>query len=203
VLVQYNLAIDMGLGFAKLTSFAALLVLLACVAGLLPLARFDSEQITIHVFPEHVTVDGLYYYRNPYPFQIVQGMSIPFPTDEHHPAPIELRVEELWPVSQEIPFRNLMGRPRFDLPLRAHETVCLRVHYYQRALGGEARYILTTTQPWIRPLREGEYRVIADGVTVLNSNYPLTSSSGGMAIFRRTQFMPAQDWSFSWQTDQR
>jgi len=190
-------------GFVRSVPFAALLIPLAGVAGLIPLARFDSEQITIHVFPEHVIVDGLYYYRNPYPFRIAQGMSIPFPTDERHPAPIEVQVEELSPDSREIPFRTMTGRPRFDLPIRAHETVCLRVHYFQRAPGGDARYILTTTQPWLRPLREGEYRLVADGVTELRSSYPLTPAQNGMAIFRRTEFMPSQDWSFSWRTDRR
>jgi hypothetical protein len=189
--------------FARLTFFAAMLVPLACVSGLVPLARFDSERITIHVFPEHVTVDGLYYYRNPYPFEILQGMSIPFPTDERHPTPTELRVEEVWPDAREIPFRTLMGRPRFDLPLPAFTTICVRVHYYQRALGGDAQYILTTTQPWLLPLREGEYRLVSNGVTALRSNYPLTPTNEGTAIFRRTRFMPRQNWSFSWQPDQR
>jgi hypothetical protein len=65
-------------GFVRSVPFAALLIPLAGAAGLIPLARFDSEQITIHVFPEHVIVDGLYYYRSGGAFAGFEGDPIPY-----------------------------------------------------------------------------------------------------------------------------
>jgi hypothetical protein len=90
------------------------------------------------------------------------------------------------------------GRPRFDLPMRPNEILCLHVHYYQQAPASDARYILTTTQPWLRPLKTGEYRLIPHDVALLPSNYPVVEVSGGDAQFQKAQFMPRQDWVFSW-----
>jgi hypothetical protein len=180
------------------TLLAVLLLPLAYLLSSSPIARFEREQITILVHPDHIVVDGIYFYRNPYPFPIVQGMSVPLPADEQHPIPVDLQVAELSPRPQVLRLRTVWGRPRFDLALLRGETVTLHVHYYQQAPGFNARYILTTTQPWFRPLQEGEYRLIAHGVTLLQSNYPLSEITGGVAQFRQTRFMPQQDWVFSW-----
>ena len=177
---------------------AVLLLPLAYLLSSSPVARFEREQIIIMVHPDHIVVDGIYFYRNPYPFPIVQGMSVPLPADETHPIPVDLQVAELSPRPQVLRLRTVWGRPRFDLALLRGETVALHVHYYQQAPGSNARYILTTTQPWFRPLQEGEYRLIAQGVTLLQSNYPLSEITGGVAQFRQTRFMPRQDWVFSW-----
>ena|SRR5271165_1862646 len=177
---------------------AVLLLPLAYLLSALPVARFEREQITILVRPDHIVVDGIYFYRNPYPFPIVQGLSVPLPADGGHPLPVDLQVEEISPRPQIFRLRTLWGRPRFDLPLLRNETVSVHVHYYQQAPGSDARYILTTTQPWFRPLQEGEYRLMAQGVTLLRSNYPLSEMAGGAAQFRRAPFMPQQDWVFSW-----
>jgi len=177
-----------------------LLVAASLLSGWLPAARFEREQINIQVHPDHIVVDGVYFYRNPYPFPIVQGLSIPLPADDLHPLPAQLEAEELWPRPQAFLLRNLLGQARFDLPLRAREAVCLRVHYYQQAPNSDARYILTTTRPWMRPLQSGEYWLVPQGVTLLRSNYPLRTMPGGrgVAVFQQTQFMPDQDWIFSW-----
>jgi hypothetical protein len=161
-------------------------------------ARFEREQITVLVHPDHIVVDGTYFYRNPYPFQIVQGLSVPLPVDDEHPTPADLEVEELSPRHQTFRLRTLWGRPRFDLTLPRNTTVSLHVHYYQQTPSADARYILTTTQPWLCPLKEGEYRLIPKGVTLLQSNYPLFEIAGGIAQFRQTRFMPRRDWIFSW-----
>ncbi len=163
-----------------------------------PVARFEREKITISVHPDHILVDGVYFYRNPFPFPIVQGLSIPLSADETHPTPVDLQVEEISPRPHVISLRYLWGRPRFDLTLLQNESVCLHVHYYQQAPTSDARYILTTTQPWLRPLQVGEYVLIPRGIKLLHSNYPLADTLGGAAQFQKQQFMPQQDWLFSW-----
>jgi hypothetical protein len=183
-----------------LLSWSAILALLgfAYLLGWSPVARFEQERITILVHPDHVIVDGIYFYRNPFPFAIVQGLSIPLPADDTHPIPVDLEVEEVSPRPHLVGLRYILGRPRFDLPIQRNETVCLHVHYYQQTPTSDARYILTTTQPWLRPLQTGEYRLILQGVTLLQSNYPLANGAGGVAQFQEAQFMPRQDWLFSW-----
>ena len=183
-----------------LISWSAIVALLgfAYLLGSSPVARFEREQITILVHPDHVIVDGIYFYRNPFPFVIVQGLSVPLPADDTHPMPADLEVEELSPRPHLVGLRYIWGRPRFDLSIQGNETVCLHVHYYQQTPTSDARYILTTTQPWLQPLQTGEYRLISQGVTLLQSNYPLANAAGGVAQFKKTQFMPLEDWVFSW-----
>jgi len=152
---------------------------LAYLFSSFPIARFEQETITINVHPDHITVDGVYFYRNPYPFPIVQGLSIPLPADASHPAPVTMQVEELSPRPMVLGLRNLWGAPRFDLSLQRNEIVCLRVRYYQQAPASNARYILTTTKPWLRPLLSGEYRLIPHGVILLQSNYPVVKGVEG------------------------
>src|SRR5208282_294957 len=117
---------------------------LSYLLGSSPMARFEREQITILVHPDHIIVDGVYFYRNPFPFPIVQGLSIPLPADDAHSIPVDLQVEELSPRPHVLNLRYLWGRPRFDLALLQNESVCLHVHYYQQAPTSDARYILTT-----------------------------------------------------------
>src|SRR5882762_8466 len=181
------------------TAVGALLVFSYLLAWS-PMVRFEREQITISVHPDHIIVDGVYFYKNPFPFPIVQGLSIPFPTDDTHPSPVDLQVEELSPRAHMLNLRYLWGRPRFNLALQQNETVCLHVHYYQQAPTSDARYILTTTQPWLRPLQVGEYVLIPRGIRLLDSNYPLVHTVGGTAQFQKQQFMPRQDWVFSWKS---
>ena len=184
-----------ALGLSALVGLAGFSYVLASS----PIVRFEREQITISVHRDHILVDGVYFYRNPFPFPVIQGLSIPLPADYAHPMPVDLEVEELSPRPHMLTLRYIWGLPRFDLPLRSNETACLHVHYYQNAPTSDARYILTTTQPWLRPLEVGEYVLIPRGVKLLHSNYPLVSAPSGAAQFCMLQFMPRQDWVFSWQ----
>jgi hypothetical protein len=139
-------------------------------------------------------------YRNPWPVPVMQGLSIPLPIDEHHPSPWMLKVEQLKPEAREIAVRYFWGRHRFNLRVDARSEVWLRVSYRQFAPAQDARYILTTTHPWLQSLERGRYRVRLEGVTLTDSNYPLQPNSSGGGEFVRTSFMPPHDWCLAWQT---
>lgn len=174
------------------------IVLLPFLAGWLPIVRFEREQIEIQVRGRRVGVEGNYIYRNPWPFPVVQGFSIPLPVDAIHPLPLEVSVEELWPRPRRLSPRVILGVHRFDLPLGAREEVGVRVRYEQYTPSADARYLLTTTEPWHRPLTLGVYRLIPDGVEIVSSNYPLRPIDGRALGFDRKDFMPREDWAFSW-----
>ncbi len=168
------------------------------LAGFYPVVRFTDEQIDVHVYQDHVMVDGHYVYKNPFPFPVVQGFSIPLPVDDEHPMPINISVEQQFPEQRPIPVQFIWGRHRFEMVFSAGEEVGVRVQYRQHAPVKNARYILTTTQPWGRPLMSGVYRVFASGVRITSSNYPLLPSEPGILSFNRNNFMPENDWHFSW-----
>lgn len=171
------------------------------LAGILPIVRFTDEQIDIRVYPDYVLMQGTYVYQNPFPFPVVQGLSVPFPVDSDHPTPIQFSARQLTPKEGTLATRYLWGRHRFNLFFKAHEKVKILVEYRQRAPERNAKYILTTTKPWKHPLRKGIYRLFPQEVIITRSNYALESGNHDAFRFQRTNFMPQDDWYFSWKVN--
>ena len=182
---------------------AALLLLLPCLAGFLPIVHFVRERIDIAVYPDEVRVVGRYVYRNPWPLPVVQGLSIPLPVDATHPAPTELAATRLFSAAGPIPLRSILGRTTLELRFRAHEEVQIVVQYRQDAPTGDARYLLTTTRPWRRPLEHAVYALTLHDVHLAHSNYALRPDAQGAFEFDRTDFMPPEDWKFQWEVRPR
>ncbi len=111
----------------------ALLLALPFLAGLLPIVRFVRERIDITLEPDEIFVAGCYVYRNPWPFPVTQGLTVPLPVDAEHPASTELTVTRLTPMPVALPVRTLLGRMAFDVRFGAHEEVRVAVRYRQRA----------------------------------------------------------------------
>jgi hypothetical protein len=186
-----------------LLGLAATLALLPFLAGFLPIVHFVRERIGIAVYPEEVRVEGRYVYRNPWPFPVVQGFSIPLPVDADHPIPTEFSAARLESDAAPIPVRNILGQHSFELRLRAHEEVQVVVQYRQFAPTRDARYLLTTTRPWRRPLEHAVYTLTPHGVALTGSNYALRPDGQGVLAFERSDFMPPDDWRFSWEVHPR
>jgi hypothetical protein len=180
---------------------AGLLLLLPFLAGLVPIVRFPRERVDVVLSPGEIEVAGLYVYRNPWPFPVTQGFTIPLPVDPDHPTPTELSASRLGSDrALPLPLRSFLGEVGFEIPFAAFQEVEVVVRYRQLARDGHGRYLLTTTWPWRRPLNYGLYTMRLRGVTLLDSNYPLAWDGQGTLRFERTDFMPAQDWQFSWET---
>lgn len=171
--------------------FAGLLAVLGVLAfsGLLPLARFTAETISIEIDGDRIRVDGTYVYENPLPFPIRQGMAVPLPSG-YEPIGIGL-----WRDGKPLPLRRIMNTHRFELPLRAFETAQVHLQYEQYAPAHYATYLLTTTAPWHRPIDRGAYMIRTHGRRLLRSSYLLSADN----MFERRRFMPDMDWTFAWQ----
>ncbi|MDM8522098.1 hypothetical protein QUF80_01900 [Desulfococcaceae bacterium HSG8] len=177
----------------------ALLLLCICIAALFyPPVRFIREQIDIRVCPDHISVRGIYVFKNPFPFPVVQGFFYPVPTDEDHPEPVLLSAEKLLPGQKTVPLNSVFGKFRYNLFFRAKEEIAIQIEYRQDALEKNACYILTTTKLWKYPLQQGLYRLFTDGADITFSNYPL-EHNGQLLYFKKKQFMPEEDWYFSWE----
>jgi len=190
-------------GFRMTHLFALVLFFTAIpfLSGLIPLVRFSEEQIDIIVRPDHIRVRGIYVYENPLPLPLIQGLSIPLPINRDNPAPVLLRVATLMPDRAPVPVRHIMGSYRFELVVPAGSAVTVMVEYAQYAPQRNAHYLLTTTRPWRRPIERGEFSLVPEGVEITGSNYPLERTDTGIWFFRRDDFMPTQDWEFSWEEE--
>lgn len=169
--------------------------------GLYPIVRFTSEEIFITVRPGLVEVTGHYHYRNPLPFTVVQGLSVPYPTDELHPRGELLSITRLGEggESAALAYSTVFGIDRFEVPFKGDEEVTVIVRYTQRSLTDDGVYLLSTTAPWGRPLERGLYRIEGDGVIITASNYKATPKSDGAWEFTKSEFMPEDDWRFKWE----
>jgi len=169
-------------------------------AGIVPAVRFTRERIEVTVHADSIDVDGLYIYTNPLPIPLSQGLRVPFPTDAAHPAPATVEVREVDPLNQKdsepIDVRWVWGEPHFSIRVPAFGAKQVRVRYTQYSPTMSATYLLTTTQPWGRPLEQGEYILRPRGVRITTSNYPLDGQ--GCLCFTRRRFMPDRDWRFTW-----
>jgi hypothetical protein len=168
------------------------------LCGFYPVVHFTEEQIDIRVYPDQVIVDGYYVYQNPFPFPVSQGFTIPFPVDDRHSAPSSLQVRQLEPEEKDIGPWYMLGVHRFSLPFKANGACSVHVRYRQKVMGKSASYILVTTKPWRRPLQRAVYRMFPEGVEISASNYRLSRQEQGFLEFRRENFMPDEDWRFSW-----
>lgn len=169
------------------------------LSGLYPIVRFSEEQIDIHVHPNHIRVEGQYVYKNPFPFPVVQGFSIPLPIDQHHPRPVMVSAKLIRPSEKPVSVSYILGKYRFETAFRAGEELRIKVRYRQQTPIHDACYILTTTRPWRRALIQGTYRLIQRGVQVRSSNYALQPHNSGTLIFHKMNFMPDKDWHFTWE----
>jgi len=174
------------------------IAVLVFMTGLFPIMRFTAETIEITVHPEHVLIQGSYVYENPYPFPITQGFSIPLPVDKDNPEPVMITVQNINRNSASIPIYFMMGLYRFNLNFKPKEKIIVSVQYRQQAPERNAHYILTTTQSWQRPLVYGCYKIYAKNVKMTYSSYYLKTDGLKTYYFEQYNFMPQQNWHFSW-----
>ena len=196
---MFKLTLNLHSSLWRYTFLFLCALILPFLAGLYPIVRFPEEQIDIEVYHDHVWVEGTYVYRNPFPFPVVQGFSIPLPIDLGHPSPVMLSAEEISPVKRLIPLRFIFGKYRFQLAFSAKEDIIVTVRYYQFSPDKNAKYILTTTRSWNRPLEFGLYRLIPKGVKIVSSSFPLSCTKSNTLFFQRNTFIPEVEWDFSWE----
>jgi hypothetical protein len=183
-------------------SLLLIAVILPYASGVIPTVNFTSERIEVHVYPDEIVVEGFYTYENPFPFPVIQGFTIPFPVDEAHPHPIEVNVERMTPTHEMFKLRRLLGKTSFEAYFSAHGQSEVHVFYRQKVKNSKATYILTTTKPWGKPLEKGVYLLYSHGTVIETSNYPL-DLTGKTPGFCRTDFMPVQDWQFTWRNNEQ
>ena len=167
--------------------------------------RFDRERIEIEATNEGIHVFGLYHYQNRFSLPVSFSLGLPFPVDATHLAPLNCSVSESTSEGEPINKVNVHkyhGDVVFRLWFKPSQEKWIRIDYTQPILASNARYILLTTQKWRRSLGTGQYILhLEKGAALESSNYDLQYSVHGQTVtytFVRSNFLPSQDWLFSW-----
>lgn len=200
---------------------AALVVVLAVSGGGLFMARrgnpgretgvqlpveFIRERITVDIDPGWVTVTGVYWFRCNNALGGNFGIRYPFPVDEHHMFPDSVAVFHAGGEMISHTENRDANAVDFAVDMRVHPE--FTVVYRQRITGSDARYILTTTSAWKKPLERAVY-IVSLPEEFIPESFSLTPDFsrriGGRRVYTvtRTNFLPDRDLTVSWKSAKR
>ena len=171
---------------------------------------FDSEVIKISVDGDSVEVDGVYRFLCQPEDSTSMALLYPFPFDSllggARMVSLKSRVPgNLWRpmMYREIPKRWVA---RWYLPACRPDTLEVRAVYRQEILTSYARYIVTTTRGWRRPLSHAAFEIcLPEGTKPVKFSYPFElkmSESGAYCYkYEAFDFMPDRDIWVQWEID--
>jgi hypothetical protein len=143
--------------FPRFISALAIILLAASAAGQEP-TRFCGERIDFTLDRHAFGVRGLYTFVNTANTAVRHEIVFPFPS-----MPRGVRDLSISNASTNEPIRWSMGtnEVRFELALRARDTVDVSIAYRQKASKRNV-YILTSTRTWRAPLTFAAYSLTAE-----------------------------------------
>lgn len=174
-------------------------MLLSCLSVYSQRLDFFREDLTFQIDSNHFTVSGQYFFRNNFDSQQQTLINYPLP-----------RLTENSLFDTILVFSD--DDPTVPLPLYIHDSLVtfnitlppgsvqpITIIYSQRHNGNYAKYILTTTKYWGKPLQLAEFKlVVPDYINILNcfESPDKISEFDGVSIYQwmRQNFMPAKDF---------
>jgi hypothetical protein len=161
--------------------------------------EFDSEVILIDVRSDVVEVTGTYHFRVVGGAVPAQPMLYPYPEDPLLGQARTQRLEWQRPDGRWVPlaFEELPPRGvRWRLPASEADTLTVRTVYRQATRSTYARYIVTTTQAWGRPLRKARFEVrLPPGARDPEFSHPFRPKGPSVRVwtYEATDFLPRED----------
>jgi len=88
---------------------------------------------------------------------------------------------------------------RWWIPPCSTDTLVAEAVYRQKLHGDYARYIVTTTKVWGRPLRKAVFDIrLPPGTEALEFSYPFAATEGGTYRYEARDFLPDRDIEVRW-----
>jgi hypothetical protein len=165
-------------------------------------ASFFKEHITFKIEEGYFYVNGEYYLRRSDTSFNHIVLFYPLPTDSIY-APVDSILIYNSNMNREIAdYKKVKTGILFNLELDS--VTLVMISYRQQLRNNVARYILTTTQQWGKPLEEVTYELIAPtDLKITSFSYPPDSREnfGDMIIYywRKENFWPLKDMIFTFE----
>ena len=168
--------------------------------------RFDSEIIKLSVVGDSLEVDGTYLLACQSPFDRPIALFYPFPVDSllGGARMIDGRARVGAKPWEPLRFQAIPGRDgvRWWVPPSDGDTITVQGRYRQAIRERYARYIVTTTRAWDRPLRHARFEIrLPGGAEPVEFSFPFvpTSDSVGVVFVWETDgFYPDRDITVRW-----
>jgi len=169
--------------------------------------EFVSESIRIDITDDRVTVTGSYTLRSSDSAPVAFPLMYPFPIGSGLSYPDTVTVvmaEDRLPI----PFRENRERGMIMFSVKPGISDTFVVTYTQKIDGTSARYILTSTKAWGKPLERAVFTVIVPSYfrDVELSYKPDNIRKGRDTVtytLTRTDFMPDRDLVITWNDVER
>lgn len=179
------------------TNILLFLLLLSCLSVHSQRLDFFREDLTFQLDSTNFTVSGQYYFRNNSLSQQRSLISYPLPRLADGPL-----FDTIMVFSEEnlaIPFQLHDTLISFEIQMQPGSEKQITIIYSQRHNGNYAKYILTTTKYWGKPLQLAEFKlVVPPYINILSCFEPpdKISEFEGTSIYHwtRQNFMPANDF---------
>lgn len=170
---------------------------------------FDSEWIRLSIAGDSLEVRGTYVLRCREKSGERISLFYPFPEDSL------LGGARMISLSARIDGRELGGIPwmpshgvpgvRWNTPPCTGDTLTLDTLYRQKLTTNYARYIVTTTKAWLRPLRLARFEVrLPAGAVPIDFSFPFEARGeppDRFYTFEARDFLPDHDVIFRWKSD--
>lgn len=169
--------------------------------------RFDGEVVRLFVEADSLRVEGHYHFRCGESVARAATLLYPYPADSLLGGARTLRLEARAPGGdwQPLTFAEMPGRStvRWLVPLDLADQLELRTTYRQALRGRYARYIVTTTAAWGRPLASARFEIhLPGGAEPTYLSYPFRRvEDEGRAywLFEAEEFAPTEDVVVTWE----
>jgi hypothetical protein len=176
------------------------------LASAFPL-RFDSEWIRLYIVGDSLEVRGTYWLvcRRPGTERI--PLFYPFPRDSLMGGARMVSVDAGRvgdAVEWQVAFDRIPGvwGVRWWVPPCTSDTIAVESVYRQKILTNYARYIVTTTKHWDRPLRRARFEIhLPPGAEPIEFSFPFTARKGPGEVvydYEATEFLPDHDITVRW-----
>jgi len=143
-----------------------------------------------------VSISADYYFKNPSNQTKSALIFYPFPIDEYHYYPDSILVLGLDYTKND-------SGVNFIMRFKPNAGDTLKVFYRQKLKDNQARYILTTTKQWQRPLKQAKFIIdVLENFTNLQLSYKPDSiirrNNRVLYYIAKKNFMPNKDLIINW-----
>jgi hypothetical protein len=167
---------------------------------------FESEVVALHVEDDSLRVEGTYLLACREAATGCVPLHYPYPADDQLGGARTVRLEirgtgGSWEPGE---FDEVAGGrgARWWIPLDRGPEIEVRTVYRQALQTRYARYIVTTTAAWGRPLRHARFEIhLPPGSEPLHFSHafaPRDGETGRIYVYEETDFLPEQDIVVTW-----
>jgi hypothetical protein len=186
-------------GILKLTFF--LLTALSYNITLSQPLQFAKEKIEVKINEGYSVVTGNYTFLNKNKNELRSTLFYPFPVSLSLSYPDTISAYDQ--NHKAIPFTKSSAGIYFNIRMPADSETTVNVKYCQKTSSDTMKYILTSTQNWIHPLENAEYKIMLpkefDLEDISIKPYKKDSdSTNNIYIINKENFMPETDLIIVW-----